>query len=171
MLGTVCAICEENVVLTPEEKTLLQYGHSIGIKICDKCKQAILRMRKQIDNNSSSSQYNLEIMKRKNCRNCKHGETCASNYCDAVWEQAYNIRDGKDCWEPNLISMKDLKNRNVFEKDGRIEVAISDVCSGYIWITNPEYYNEAGIYGYTSAALLQVKNVNVRLIEKDACCL
>ncbi len=36
----------------------------------------------------------------KNCGNCKHGETCASNYCDAVWDRAYNIKDGKDCWTP-----------------------------------------------------------------------
>ena len=37
----------------------------------------------------------------KNCSNCKYGETCATNYCDAVWDRAYNIRDGKDCWTPN----------------------------------------------------------------------
>jgi hypothetical protein len=36
----------------------------------------------------------------KKCSNCKHGETCATNYCDAVWDRAYNIKDGKDCWTP-----------------------------------------------------------------------
>lgn len=35
----------------------------------------------------------------KDCNNCKYGETCATNYCDAVWNRAYNIRDGKDCWK------------------------------------------------------------------------
>ena len=36
----------------------------------------------------------------KSCSNCKYKETCATNYCDAVWDRAYNIRDGKDCWTP-----------------------------------------------------------------------
>jgi hypothetical protein len=36
----------------------------------------------------------------KSCSNCKHKETCATNYCDAVWDRAYNIKDGKDCWTP-----------------------------------------------------------------------
>lgn len=43
-------------------------------------------------------------MTNKNCRNCKYGDTCATNYCDAVWERAYNIRDGKDCWEPKEVN-------------------------------------------------------------------
>lgn len=104
---------------------------------------------------------------KKDCRNCKYGDTCATNYCDAVWERAYNIRDGKDCWEANLIPMKNLKNRNVFEKDGVVEVAISDAYNDYIWTTTPNYYNEDGMYTYTSAALLQIEDVNVRLIWKD----
>ena len=37
----------------------------------------------------------------KRCSNCKHGETCATNYCDAAWDRAYSIKNGKDCWTPN----------------------------------------------------------------------
>lgn len=48
-IGTNCMICEETIVLTPEEQTLLQYGHSIHNKICDKCKRAILYIREQIE--------------------------------------------------------------------------------------------------------------------------
>lgn len=44
-----CLICGESVVLTQEEELSLQYGHSVHSKICDKCKQAILHIRKQIE--------------------------------------------------------------------------------------------------------------------------
>ncbi len=36
----------------------------------------------------------------KDCANCKYSDSCASNYCDAVWNRAYNIRYGEDCWKP-----------------------------------------------------------------------
>ena len=103
----------------------------------------------------------------KDCRNCKYGDTCATNYCDAVLSRAYNIRDGKDCWKANLIPMKNLKKRNVFEKNGVIEVAIDDAYNGYIWVTTPNYYNESGMYTYTSAALLPIEDINVRFIWED----
>ena len=99
--------------------------------------------------------------------NCKHGDTCATNYCDAVWGRAYNIRKGKDCWEANLIPMKNLKNGNVFEKDGVVEIALSDAYNDYIWTTTPNHYDKDGMYTYTSAALLQIEDVNVRLIWED----
>lgn len=41
----------------------------------------------------------------KDCSNCKYSDTCATNYCDAVRERGYNIRDGKDCWQPKEESM------------------------------------------------------------------
>lgn len=47
-IGTSCMICKETIVLTSEEQTLLQYGHSIHNKICDKCKRAILYIREQL---------------------------------------------------------------------------------------------------------------------------
>ena len=46
-----CTICDEPVKLTEEEVMTMMSGRSIGIKICDECKQAILYMRKQIKEN------------------------------------------------------------------------------------------------------------------------
>lgn len=48
-LCTSCIVCSESIPLTQEEELSLQYGHSIHSKICDKCKQAILHMREQIE--------------------------------------------------------------------------------------------------------------------------
>ena len=102
----------------------------------------------------------------KDCRACKSSTFCIGNYCDAVTERIYNIRDGKDCWEPILVSMKSLKCGNVFEKDGYTEVAISDAYNGYIWVTKPEYYNEEENYSYTSAACIPVEDIDVVFLAK-----
>ena len=43
-----CIICGEAVELTEMEEEQLRYGHYIHSKVCDKCKAAILYMRKQM---------------------------------------------------------------------------------------------------------------------------
>lgn len=48
-LGIACIVCYEPVELTPNEEVALNYGRPIGSKVCDKCKQAILHIRKQIE--------------------------------------------------------------------------------------------------------------------------
>lgn len=45
-----CLVCDEPVNLTEEEVMTLKYGHPIHSKMCNKCKQAILRMREELDN-------------------------------------------------------------------------------------------------------------------------
>jgi uncharacterized protein YlaI len=47
-LSIACLVCGEPVVLDEQEETRLDYGLPIHSKICDKCKAAILYMRKQI---------------------------------------------------------------------------------------------------------------------------
>lgn len=44
-----CIICDEPVVLTELEEAVLRSGHHIDSKVCDKCRQAILRMRNQTE--------------------------------------------------------------------------------------------------------------------------
>lgn len=65
------------------------------------------------------------------------------------------------------ISMKDLKSRNVFKKDGSISVVISDASDENVWVTLPEYFNELGNYTYSSAALIPVEEIEVILLEED----
>lgn len=47
-LSVACIICGETIELTPNEEASLYYGHSIGSKVCDKCKQAVLYIREQL---------------------------------------------------------------------------------------------------------------------------
>lgn len=47
-LGVACIICGETVELTSNEEVSLYYGHNIGSKVCDKCKQAVLYIREQL---------------------------------------------------------------------------------------------------------------------------
>jgi hypothetical protein len=47
-LGVDCIICGETIELTPNEEASLYYGHSIGSKVCDKCKQAVLYIREKM---------------------------------------------------------------------------------------------------------------------------
>ena len=42
-----------------------------------------------------------EMDNTKDCSNCGHKDTCATNYCDAIRNQLYNVRDGRNCWVPN----------------------------------------------------------------------
>lgn len=46
---TRCIICDSPVELTDEEKLRLERGHYIGRKVCDKCKQATMYVRKQLN--------------------------------------------------------------------------------------------------------------------------
>ena len=46
---THCIICDAPVKLTDEEVIRLEYGRDIYSKVCDKCKQAIIRIRKMIE--------------------------------------------------------------------------------------------------------------------------
>lgn len=47
--GKSCIVCGEPVRLTVHEEMALEYGKHIGEKCCDKCKAAILHMRKQLE--------------------------------------------------------------------------------------------------------------------------
>ena len=46
-----CIICGEFVTLDEFEESRLLHGMHISSKVCDKCKQAILYTRKQIEEN------------------------------------------------------------------------------------------------------------------------
>ena len=48
-LGMPCIICGETVELTPNEVMSLEYGSHIRSKVCDKCRAAVLRIRKQME--------------------------------------------------------------------------------------------------------------------------
>lgn len=47
-LGASCIICGETVVLTEGEEMVLRSGYNIGNKVCDKCRQAVLYVREQM---------------------------------------------------------------------------------------------------------------------------
>ena len=44
-----CIICGESVELTQDEELMLKNGISVGPKVCEKCKQAVLHMREQME--------------------------------------------------------------------------------------------------------------------------
>ena len=48
-IGVACIVCGESVELTDNECLALSRGHNIESKVCDKCKEAIIYMRKQIE--------------------------------------------------------------------------------------------------------------------------
>ena len=48
-LATNCIVCSESVPLTQLEEEIVCHGMTIGSKVCDKCKQAILYMRERIE--------------------------------------------------------------------------------------------------------------------------
>ena len=48
-LCTSCLICGESVPLTEREELQIRHGMNIHSKICDKCREAILYMRKQME--------------------------------------------------------------------------------------------------------------------------
>ena len=47
-LSMGCIICGEGVKLTDNECLALSRGHNLESKVCNKCKEAIMYMRKQI---------------------------------------------------------------------------------------------------------------------------
>ena len=44
-----CIICDESVKLTDEEYKMMQAGHRLRSRVCDKCKQAVLHMRDRMN--------------------------------------------------------------------------------------------------------------------------
>lgn len=109
MINRILERLEEELKLADEEKERcarenpLMFdnakGYSTGIA------NAISIVKEESENGGwgftckdNDSECFIEIIDKKDCSNCKYGETCATNYCDAAWERAYNIRDGKDCW-------------------------------------------------------------------------
>lgn len=56
---------------------------------------------------------------------------------------------------PQTKKMRDLRTGDVFVRDGFTYAAIADPYYGTVWVTTPEFISEEGVYGYTSAALLQ----------------
>ena len=50
--GIPCMICDESVKLSDDEVKAMRYGYHTQPKICDKCKQAILHIRKKIETSS-----------------------------------------------------------------------------------------------------------------------
>ena len=42
---TPCLVCEEEIELTEEEKELVDKGCVLDVKICDRCKNGILKVR------------------------------------------------------------------------------------------------------------------------------
>ena len=64
--------------------------------------------------------------------------------------------------------MNNLRTGDVFVRDDFTYVAIADPYYGTVWVTKPEYVNEEGVYGYTSAALLQYEPEDeAEVIGKD----
>ena len=61
MLCKGCIICEEPVELTPNEELSLRHGFHIDSKVCDKCREAILHTRKQIES------VNVDKFREKAC--------------------------------------------------------------------------------------------------------
>jgi len=47
-LSISCTICTEMTPLTDYEESMIRHGNMMPIKICDKCKKAILYMRSQM---------------------------------------------------------------------------------------------------------------------------
>lgn len=47
--GVGCLICGETVPLTDNEVEMLRHNMHIHSKVCDKCKQAVLHIRKQLE--------------------------------------------------------------------------------------------------------------------------
>ena len=56
-LSIGCLVCDEPIKLNELERCQVEYGHHISPKICSKCKEAILHIRKELkqkDNNGSN---------------------------------------------------------------------------------------------------------------------
>lgn len=69
---------------------------------------------------------------------------------------------------PYREKINNLRIGDVFVRDDFTYVAIADPYYGTVWVTTPEFISEEGVYGYTSAALLQYEpDDEVRVIDKD----
>ena len=69
---------------------------------------------------------------------------------------------------PYREKINNLRTGDVFVRDDFTYVAIADPYYGTVWVTTPEFISEEGVYGYTSAALLQYEpDDEVRVIDKD----
>ena len=69
---------------------------------------------------------------------------------------------------PQTKKMRDLRIGDVFVRDDFTYATIADPYYGTVWVTTPEFISEEGVYGYTSAALLQYEpDDEVRVIDKD----
>ena len=82
-------------------------GPCHNYKTADEIKaEAIKEFVERFENNiaymGSEIKQMAGVTLEKTCSNCKYSDSCASNYCDAVWNRAYNIRDGEDCWRPRV---------------------------------------------------------------------
>ena len=58
-IGVECLICEQNVLLTGFEKMMAR-NYSI-YKVCDKCKQAVMKMRETIEHEIKENSVKLKI--------------------------------------------------------------------------------------------------------------
>jgi hypothetical protein len=99
----------------------------------------------------------------KSCSNCKHKETCATNYCDAVWDRAYNIRDGKDCWTPNenqILNSGEDMSTNFMKRETSI---CKYVCDRY-YIVDYNYY---GCETTVKGLLLNYYSGNIVLLSEE----
>ena len=47
--ATSCLICNESIPLDDFEIARIKYGRDIAPKICDKCKNAVMQMRKELE--------------------------------------------------------------------------------------------------------------------------
>lgn len=69
---------------------------------------------------------------------------------------------------PYREKINNLRTGDVFVRDDFTYAAIADPYYGTVWVTTPEFISEEGVYGYTSAALLQYEpDDEVRVIDKD----
>lgn len=49
-LSVACIVCGESVPLSAHEEMSMMHGQSVGSKVCDECKKAILHIRDQLSN-------------------------------------------------------------------------------------------------------------------------
>lgn len=46
--ATECLICGESILLTDNEVAQMKYGHPLREKICNRCREAVLFIRKSV---------------------------------------------------------------------------------------------------------------------------
>lgn len=136
-IGVSCMVCNEAVLLTKNEEFLLSHGRSVGSKICDKCKEAILHVRKQLDETQKIKRDYMNIKGLtfiRTCRRCpeqydvkdsdgnnvgyirlRFGQlTC--EYPDVGGELIYSVNIGKIGWSGE------------FENDDQRMLYLNNIC-------------------------------------------